>query len=831
MSEATEKVLPPLPALVPELLAPAGGPAAFRAAVAGGADAIYCGLGNDFNARRGADNFDDTSFLEACRLAHVAGAKVFVTMNVLVTDDEMPQALALAARCVRLGADALIIQDWGLAAEVKRRFPQVEVHVSTQANIQDARGTLWCASQGYERVTLSRELSLPEIAACCATGVDCEVFGHGALCFCYSGLCSMSALRGPRSANRGLCAQPCRLPHELYDAKGRRLGPVAWERGLCPKDALSLDHLAELSKMGVGSLKIEGRMKAPDYVLSVVSAYRQGLDSVAQRRLEALEPAERDTLHRQLKRAFNRDFTDAYLLGTSGNEMMSYERSNNHGELVGQVVRCRGHEATIHTDAPLGKGDLLELRPVEHPETFLTTNAPRDVEAHTQVTCGVKRPVPAGTPVRVLRSQEAIQAAERLQTAANPYKRPVSMHVTCSLGKPLAIELTALPRRDAPQVSVRVEGAVVEPARTKAVSAQDLIEHAGRLGQSPFAATSITAEVDEGCGLGFSAVHKLRAQATDALEAAIRAPYRERVSQVEAPPTWKQWCAQVDLWRAEKGLPQGAGEASSPRAVGLEVCCLAPTPQIARAAQAAGATRIYAPADALATQEFPAGTIPWLDEVCRQKDHGRLDRWVVPGEPCAVGSMSEFALAVERQARPEIRPCIGVTNRSCVTALEAAGAQGFWLSPELTIAQMAPVCAATSLPCGLVVYGQERAMTSEHCVLQMADACSGHCDTCGLRRQRLYLKNIDDRLLPVTTDASGRSRIWWEQPLDAVPKLKELMAAGIRRFLVDATLLDAEKTQAQVSRLCGALDAAKRGGALPAQEPGSTLGHLFSPVD
>lgn len=831
-----EKPVPLPQDLVCELLAPAGGPAAFRAALAGGADAVYCGLGNDFNARRGADNFDDASFQKACQEAHVAGARVFVTMNVLVTDDEMPAALALAARAVRLGADALIIQDWGLAAEVGRRFPQAEVHVSTQANIQDPRGIQWCAAHGYERVTLSRELSLEEIAACCATGVECEVFGHGALCFCYSGLCSMSALRGSRSANRGLCAQPCRLPHELYSAQGKRLGPVAWERGLCPKDALSLDHLGELVLMGVGSLKVEGRMKAPDYVLAVVSAYRSALDHVARVRSRELDPEVRDSLFRQLKRAFNRDFTDGYLMGISDNSLMSYERSNNRGELVGHVVRAQGHEAAIYTQAPLGKGDLLELRPKDHPETFLTTNAPRDVEADSQVVCGVKRPVPAGTPVRLLRSQEAIVAAERLQSAPYSSKRPVSMHIICKLGQPLSIQLCALPRRDASAVAVSVQGPVVEAARTKAVTAQDLQEHAGRLGQSPFVAASITVDIDEGCGLGFSTVHRLRSQAADALEEAICAPYEKRVGEVAAPPSWRQWCEQVASWRQDAGLTAGKpgpkGEAALRQAAQeAQVCCVVSTPEGAQAALAAGATRLYAPADALAQGGFPQETIPWLDEVCRLKDHGRLDRWVVPEAPCAVGSMSEFALAQQRGAAPEIRPCIGVSNRSCVTALEEAGASGFWLSHELTVAQMAPVCAATSLPCGLVVYGQERAMTSEHCVLQMADACSGHCDTCGLRAQKLYLKNIDGRALPVTTDLQGRSRIYWDQPLDAVPKLRELLGAGLTRFMVDATLLDAEKTAASVSRLREALEAVATGGPLPAPEAGSVRGHLFSPVE
>ena len=328
---------------VPELLAPAGGPEPFNAALAGGADAIYCGLGNDFNARRGAKNFDDESFSAACRRAHLAGARVYVTVNVAISTDEMPRVLELVRRAWGLGADAFIIQDWGLMAEIRRRWPEVETHVSTQANVQDARGVAWCRDVwGVDRVTLSRELSLEEVSRIAEEGVELECFGHGALCFCYSGVCLMSSLAGGRSANRGLCAQPCRLPYDLVDEDGQVLEipgvatqglpeknrGVGGTRLLCPKDYCTVDHLAEMRGAGVGSLKVEGRMKAPDYVFSVVSAYRGALDALAagekDGRLEAVR-------HRQLKRAFNRDFTDSYLWGRSDNDMMSYERSNNRG--------------------------------------------------------------------------------------------------------------------------------------------------------------------------------------------------------------------------------------------------------------------------------------------------------------------------------------------------------------------------------------------------------------------------------------------------------------------------------------------------------------------
>ena len=272
---------------VPELLAPAGGPEPFNAALAAGADAIYCGLGNDFNARRGAKNFDDGSFSAACRRAHLVGARVYVTVNVAVSTEELPRVLELVRRAWELGADAFIIQDWGLMAEIRRRWPEVETHVSTQANVHDARGVAWCRDiWGVDRVTLSRELSLAEISRIAEEGVELECFGHGALCFCYSGVCLMSSMNGGRSANRGLCAQPCRLPYDLVDEDGNVLeipgvatqGIPETSRGvggtrlLCPKDYRTIDHVREMRDAGVGSLKVEGRMKAPDYVFSVVAA-------------------------------------------------------------------------------------------------------------------------------------------------------------------------------------------------------------------------------------------------------------------------------------------------------------------------------------------------------------------------------------------------------------------------------------------------------------------------------------------------------------------------------------------------------------------------------
>ena len=834
-----------------ELLAPAGGEEPFRAALAAGADAIYCGVGNDFNARRGANNFTYDAFERACRAAHLAGTRVYVTINVVVRGEEMDRALALVRSAALRGADAFIIQDWGLFEAIRRTWPELELHVSTQANVHDARGVRWARERGAHRVTLSRELSLAEIGHIAKEGVELEVFGHGALCYCYSGVCLMSSMVGGRSANRGLCAQPCRLLYDLVDESGRSVSAPGRTRPLCPKDACTASDVSALMAAGVGSLKVEGRMKAPDYVWSVVGAYREQIDSVlAHPEASSAElgstpvPAE---VARRLKRAFNRDFTDAYLCGSADDEMMSYERSNNRGELVGEVLSSSGGQVqrrdgkgnlhkdprqdkrsarctvTVRVDEPVGAGDLLELRPVDNPDAFLTVTVPADVSAGGTVECRVARPMPKGCPVRVIRSKATHDGSAAALAREVCRRRKVDVRIVARTGEPFSVELAcvdgpALPDGSMPRA--QASGFVVEPARTKAVSAEDLVEHVGRMGSTPFEPRGFDVELDEGCGMGFSAVHKVRAAACEALERAILAPYSERAAALAPVP--RESSARI----ASSLVAAPASRPCPPRSA--EVCVIAPTPEVAEAAIAAGATRVYAQTDDLSTLDgWPAGTVPVLDEVCREPDHERLDRWVEAGASVAIGNVSELALAAERGALAEVRGCIPVHNEACLAVLESAGAAGVWLSPELTLEEVCHLASRATVAAGLVVSGRPRVMTSEHCVLKVADACVHDCARCGLRRRRLSLRDRDGRLLPVRTDLHARSRIYDAVPLDLTPQVGELMSAGVSRLAVDATLLDASEASAAVERLVRAIAAVAAGRKPAERERHASSGHLF----
>ena len=323
-----------------ELLAPAGDMACLHAAVRAGADAVYLGA-QQFNARRGAGNFTLGELEQACHYAHLRRVRIYLTVNTVVLQREMEQALELVRQAYRRGVDAFIVQDLGLAREMRRALPQAELHVSTQMNIHNKAGIAATAELGASRVTLARELTLGEVeelsAAARALDMEVEVFGHGALCICYSGQCFMSSLVGGRSANRGRCAQACRLPYELRNAAVRKALGAPGEHLLSPKDLCTIDLLPQLIDAGISSLKVEGRMKSPEYVQAVVGVYRAVLDRV----LAGGRPEATHEERRVLSEAFSRGFTQAYLVGETGNDRMSYARPNNRGVLVGRVAFAR----------------------------------------------------------------------------------------------------------------------------------------------------------------------------------------------------------------------------------------------------------------------------------------------------------------------------------------------------------------------------------------------------------------------------------------------------------------------------------------------------------
>ena len=287
-----------------ELLAPAGSMDALRAAVQNGANAVYLGCGT-FNARQSAKNFTTQTLTEAVKYCHIRGVKVHLTLNTLVSDRESRELADLIRHAASTGVDAFIVQDLGVVQLCREIAPHVPLHGSTQMTIHNLAGVQLCAAMGMSRVVLSRELSREEIRYICANSpIEIEIFGHGALCMCYSGQCYMSSLIGGRSGNRGRCAQPCRQSY----------GYAHWEEKypLSLKDNCLIHYLQELQAMGVASLKLEGRMKKPEYVATVTANYRRALDEGNVTR----------SMEQELMTAFNRQgFTDGYYTGNVDRKM------------------------------------------------------------------------------------------------------------------------------------------------------------------------------------------------------------------------------------------------------------------------------------------------------------------------------------------------------------------------------------------------------------------------------------------------------------------------------------------------------------------------------
>lgn len=351
----------------PELLAPAGSMAALRAAVDNGANAVYMGLGA-FNARGNAQNFQAEELPEAVNYAHLHSVRVYITLNTLIHDSEMEEAISLARSSWEAGADSLIIQDLGLADLLRRELPEMPLHGSTQMNLFDKAAVRWSAEHGLSRVILPRELSYEEIAARTLeaerAGIETEMFIHGALCVCYSGLCLFSAMNGngARSGNRGLCAQPCRTLFRLNAGDGV---DVPSGRLLSPRDQSALPYLARLIRAGVHSFKIEGRMKDSAYVAATVRAYREFIDRIYDG--EDTDDAQKDAA-RHLLLAFNRggSFTTQYLQGKKKAGLLSGEYSGRYGLPIGIIVKKNARTGTLsirmNEDIVPSRGDYLSVR-------------------------------------------------------------------------------------------------------------------------------------------------------------------------------------------------------------------------------------------------------------------------------------------------------------------------------------------------------------------------------------------------------------------------------------------------------------------------------------
>lgn len=816
-----------------ELLAPAGNAAALRAAVRGGANAVYLGL-ESFNARRGADNFTLETLADACAYAHLRGVRVYVTFNTAVLPSEVARALETVRQAYRAGADAFIVQDIGIASEIARTLPEARLHISTQMNTHNAAGIEAAAKLGARRVTLARELSVPEIAHLAEVadgfGMEVESFAHGALCVCYSGQCFMSSLIGGRSANRGLCAQACRLPYTLHNVALRKNLPAPGEHLLSPQDLCAIDLLPQLVDAGVTSFKIEGRMKSPEYVFAVTQTYRAVLDRVlAERAAESGKDVRAtDDEHRTLAEAFSRGFTTAYLENERGNDIMSYGRPNNRGAFVGRVASVKNGTAAVAAERPLVAGDVLEFWTNKGHFAYALDQVSLDAQGNVRVS--PDRPVGKGDRVFRVRSAEAAFRDDPFEPRV-----AVAGRAVLRIGQPLRVEFSLAPSAAWDEAAATVvgsaEGDLVEAARTKPVTAEDVRAHIDRLGQTPFELASLDVELDEDAGVGFSQLHRVRAAALDDLAERLLAPTRERaLPRVSARTT-----------------PAPA------RPRGVRIAAWATNPACARAAKRAGADIVFVPAlnykrgeavvagqrSSTAEQAgYPKQAVIALPTVEHDQVPGTREasidfdpwRYVKPGKPVVAENLAGLVRAAELGAEVEVGPHVPITNPLSLAAAAELGARRVWLSPELTLGQIADIAEDSPVELGLTIIGAQELMVTEHCLLMSQGPCDENCDECPRRKSPHYLRDRKDYEFPVITDALGRSHLFNGVQLDVAQTLPDLIHAGVTSFMVDTTLMNVEETTKAVQRAVRARNVAHADGNAIAKTPGTTSGHLFRGV-
>ena len=786
-----------------ELLAPAGSREALVAAVENGANAIYL-AGNAFGARAYASNFDREALREAIHFAHLRKVAIHVTVNTIVADEEMGPLRDYLRFLYEAGADAVLVQDWGLWHMAREAAPDVPLHASTQMSVSSLEGVRALAELGFTRVVLARELSLKEIRHICAHApVEIETFMHGALCVCYSGQCLMSSMIGGRSGNRGRCAQPCRLPYTLVDEKGQDvLGDKAGSYLLSPRDLSTIDVIPDLIEAGVSSLKIEGRMKRPEYVATVVRTYREAIDTYYAGKGYAVTQEERD----DLAQIFNRDFTTAYLEGRPGKAMMSDRRPNNRGLLIGRVTAYDwdARIVTVKLSGRLGLGDQVDFWVKVGGRVTATISALTDAkgraveEGQAGDTVSFAIPSAVRDHDRVFKVYDArlMERAKETYASGAPVRRiPVAIAVRAAVGEPLTVTLCDAEGH-------RGEGRtdfIGEPARKRPLSEEIIRKQVSRLGTSVYEMKSLHCDIAGEVMVPMSEINEARRKAVEALDALRLKEIEAREHRPEpkftdriARPTPKKahFLVAVDtLGKAEAALSAGAdgilfgGESYEHRVIAPE--------EYERAWQMAR--------EAGARIDF---NTPRIVHDGQQKHVERLLAAFAAFPPDAVHVHNIAMLALVRRLTDfAIHADYSLIsyNKQTLAFLKDYGVAGATLSPELTAKEIRQLAKESPLPLTCIVHGRLELMVSNYCVTgSFLGGCGEGPCTQPCTRGHFALKDRKDALFPLAMDQFCHMHVLNSKVLSMMPHAMKFRAAGIETMQIEAKAMGEKEIAAIV---------------------------------
>ena len=785
----------------PEVLAPAGDWAALRAAVAHGADAVYFGLPR-FNARHRATNFTMDELPEVMRHLHDHGTRGFVALNTLVFADELDDLVEVLTQVAAAGVDAVIVQDLGVARLIRTTVPGLPVHASTQMTLSEPRAIAWAGRElGLARVVLPRELSVAEIARVTAeSALPVEVFVHGALCVAYSGQCLTSEALGGRSANRGQCAQACRLPYGLeVDGVPRDLGDRAYL--LSPQDLAAHAHIHELVAAGVSSFKIEGRLKSPEYVAATSQVYRQAVDSaLGGRAFVASRQQERD-----LALAYSRGFTPGFLDGVHHQRLVAGRFPKARGIKLGVTrgVTSRGVVVELEVErgaVKAGDGVVFDGgRPDEKEAggSVWQVNAdprqPRRVElrfAQDQIDLA------ALTTGMIVWKTSDPDLTRRYQTGLRiderHHRRPVSMRLSGDVGGPLTLSIAGA------EPIEEVWPGPIPQASGRATTADEARACLARLGDTPLELAGFSHEVGQGVLLPKSVLNDLRRRAVARLLAKLEGAEPHAVA---------DWNALAD-WRADIQTRRTRPETDSPR-----LTLLARNFEQLDAALAwrgTGGERlaaVYADFEDIrqyaevVTRACAAGTPVGLAtlRVTKPGEEGlhkplllaRPDRFLIRN----LGGLEyfrEFAPGVERVADF----ALNIANDLTADLLHSSGfstlVPSFDLNWEQFVALVRRADANWFEP---VVHQHMPMFHMEHCLFAALLSNGQDFRTCGrpCDRHKLDLRDRVGSAFPVAPDAGCRNTVYNALPQSAAQYLGRMRALGLSRFRLDLLREDARQ--------------------------------------
>lgn len=768
-----------------ELLAPAGSSKQLLAALEAGADAVYLG-GQFFSARKYASNFNKEEMEAAVRACHVLGVPVYVTLNTLVADSEWKQLEEYLRFLEDIHVDGLLLQDWGVVRVAKRCAPHIPLHGSTQMTVTNLAGVQFLKSLHFTRVVLSRELSLNEIKHICSnTDVEIEVFVHGALCVCYSGQCLMSSFIGGRSGNRGACAQPCRMPYKLISENGGAVSSSLGRYILSLKDMIGLDHLEALKESGVTSLKIEGRMKEPEYVYSVVSAYRQVLDALA-----SGQSIDQKAQLQNMMRSFNRGYTHGYYDGIISRDMVTGTAPGNQGVPAGKVTDSRKGFFCFPADGMEESCAILGLSYLTKDKEIQFLSADR---LHFLASGKVKAECEKSPAIGTELFWHIKNAPINLAVKNLKRKVPVHFQLFAVPGK--SVRLTAADSDG--YKAETVSDYVAEPARHP-VSDETIMAQLNRLGSTFFTMAGAKVQ-NQGCLIPQSVLNRLRQAVTEELA-------ENRVKGFKAKFRQEIFTEPIRCWRG----------VSTKRTVG-EPRLMVRTDSCEQAFEAMDNS---IQGVIFGGESFHHRSIP-IDEYAAVLKRGRsLGIPVVFASPRVVkeadcekekrkflslGALKPDAMEIQfpgalvwarelpEEVAVECGSSMNVFNSEAAEEMASWGFSAVWLSQELTLQQILRITKKCKIPVGVQVFGRTEMMISEYCVINalLGKKDKAHCD--GFCLKNCYaLKDKDGRQFPIRTDERCHMHILNSAVLDMRPYMHELFYAGIARFSLDLRGMDAD---------------------------------------